>query len=74
MTTKRPYAPPAGADDVDADTSFDDLPSDVELNFNESPRDEYEPDDLDEEFNEDFDDEFEDDDDLVFVEDEGSGF
>lgn len=64
MTTKLPYAPPASLDDIDGDEDFNDLPSDVELNFHESGRDDEDFEDSDSDWDFDRDDELFEDDDL----------
>lgn len=61
MSTTRPYAPPADPNDEITDAEFSDLPGDVELNFNEQPReDDQEFEDCDDDFEDDWDDEFDD--------------
>lgn len=70
MTDRRPYAPPEDPDDIPEDNTFDGLPADVELDFNDRSRtDEFAPSDDEDDDWYDEDDEFADDD-VEFIEDE----
>lgn len=49
LSDRRPYAPPDDQDDVSEDVSYDGMPADKELDFNEEPdRDLYDERDLEE--------------------------